>query len=215
MSLLCSGDFWITGQCEFDNLYSLHQQVIQTQYNTGGMRLRTLLTEWRYVITGAHKYTLFIAYMTQPLESTCICHFMMTSSNENIFPVTGHLCGEFTGQRWIPAQRPVTRNFHVFFDLRLNKRLSKQSWGFETLSRPLWRHCNVSSPVKTDGYLAGPSRPQIAMNCACYPDGTRLYNITIKQWWARTWKEFCNNLWQIQAVNRQNYGRTSLATRVK
>ena len=31
------------------------------------------------------------------------------------------------------------------YDLRLNKRLSKQSWGwwFETLSRPLWRHCNV------------------------------------------------------------------------
>ena len=31
-----------------------------------------------------------------------------------------------------------------FFDLRLNKRLSKQSWGwwFETLSRPLWRHCD-------------------------------------------------------------------------
>ena len=36
-----------------------------------------------------------------------------------------------------PAQRPVTRSFDVFFDLRLNKRLSKQSWGwwFETLSR--------------------------------------------------------------------------------
>ena len=31
-----------------------------------------------------------------------------------------------------------------FFDLRLNKRLSKQSWGwwFKTLSCPLWRHCN-------------------------------------------------------------------------
>ena len=44
-----------------------------------------------------------------------------------------------------PAQRPVTRSFDVFFDLRLNKRLSKQSWGwwFETLSRPLWRHYNV------------------------------------------------------------------------
>ena len=43
-----------------------------------------------------------------------------------------------------PAQRPVTRSFDVFSDLRLNKRLSKQSWGwwFETLSRPLWRHCN-------------------------------------------------------------------------
>ena len=50
-------------------------------------------------------------------------------------PVTG----EF------PAQRPVTRSFDVFFDLRLNGRLSKQSWGwwFGTPSRPLWRHSNV------------------------------------------------------------------------
>ena len=69
---------------------------------------------------------------------------MMTSSNGNIFRVTGYLCGEFTGPRWFPAQRPVTRSFDVFFDLRLNKRLSKQSWGwwFETLSCPLLRHCN-------------------------------------------------------------------------
>ena len=43
-----------------------------------------------------------------------------------------------------PAQWPVTWSFDVFFGLRLNKRLSKQSWGwlFETPSRPLWRHCN-------------------------------------------------------------------------
>ena len=43
-----------------------------------------------------------------------------------------------------PAQRPVARSFDIFFDLRLNKRLSKQSrgWWFDTLSRPLWRHCN-------------------------------------------------------------------------
>ena len=50
-----------------------------------------------------------------------------------------------------PAQRPVMRSFDVFFDLRLNKRLSKQSWGWwlETLSPPLWRHCNAThiSPV--------------------------------------------------------------------
>ena len=45
-----------------------------------------------------------------------------------------------------PTQMSVTRSFDVFFDLRLNKRLSKQSWGwwFETLSRPLWRHCNIN-----------------------------------------------------------------------
>ena len=67
---------------------------------------------------------------------------MMTSSNGQIFHVTGNLCGD----RWIPpAQRPVTRSFDVFFDLLLNKRLSNQWWGwwFETPSRPLWRHCNV------------------------------------------------------------------------
>ena len=46
------------------------------------------------------------------------------------------------------AQRPVTRSFDVFFDLRLNKRLSKQPWGrwFETLSRLLWRHRNGLNP---------------------------------------------------------------------
>ena len=45
-----------------------------------------------------------------------------------------------------PSQRPVTRSFDVFFDLRLNKRLSKQprGWWFETLSCQLWRHSSVS-----------------------------------------------------------------------
>ena len=70
---------------------------------------------------------------------------MMTSSNGNIFRVIGHLCGEFTGPGEFPTQRPVTRSFDVFFDQRLNKRLSKQPWGwwFETPSWSLWRQCNV------------------------------------------------------------------------
>ena len=40
---------------------------------------------------------------------------------------------QVTGE--FPAQRPATQNFDVFFDLCLNKRLSKQSirWWFETL----------------------------------------------------------------------------------
>ena len=69
---------------------------------------------------------------------------MMTSSNGNIFRVTGPLCGEFTGPGEFPTQRPVTRSFDVFFDLRLNEPLSKQPWGwcFETLSPSLWRHRN-------------------------------------------------------------------------
>ena len=60
-----------------------------------------------------------------------------------IFPALLAICagispvpGEF------PSQRPVTRGFDVFFDLRLIKRLGKKSWGwwFDTPSRPLWRH---------------------------------------------------------------------------
>ena len=46
-----------------------------------------------------------------------------------------------------PAQMPVTRGFDIFFDLRLNKRLSKQSWGWwlEKLSCSLWRQSNALS----------------------------------------------------------------------
>ena len=68
----------------------------------------------------------------------------MTSSNGNISRVTGPLCGEFTAHGEFPTQRPVTRSFDVFFELRLNKRLSKQLWGwwFETSSWSLWRQCN-------------------------------------------------------------------------
>ena len=68
----------------------------------------------------------------------------MTSSNGNIFRVTGPLCGEFTGPGEFPTKRPVTRSFDVFFDRRLNKRLSKQprGWWLETLSCSLWRQSN-------------------------------------------------------------------------
>ena len=55
------------------------------------------------------------------------------------WPFVREIPGEF------PAQRPVTRSFDLFFDLRLNKRSSKQWWGwwFETPSHPLWRHCKT------------------------------------------------------------------------
>ena len=65
------------------------------------------------------------------------------------------------GNSPVPAQRSVTRSFDVFFNLRLNKRLSKQSWGwwFETLSRPLWRHRNdtdVGQVSQRENELASP-----------------------------------------------------------
>ena len=73
-------------------------------------------------------------------SSTWWRHLMETSSALlTICAGNSPLPGEF------PTRRPVTGSFDVFFDLRLNKRLSKQWWGwwFQTLSRPLWRHRNV------------------------------------------------------------------------
>ena len=94
----------------------------------------------------------------------------MTSSNGNIFRVTGPLCGEFTGPGEFPTQRPVTRSFDVFFDLRLDKRLNKQSWGwwFETLSCPFWRHRNVGSQLSRPiTYICKPTHHLLDFIVAC------------------------------------------------
>ena len=100
------------------------------------------LFDWEYLHTTVMFYKLSRTWYKS----------MMTSSNGNIFRVTGPLCGEFTGPGEFPTQRPVTRSFDVFFDLRLNKRLSKQPWGwwFETRSWSLWRQCSET----TSGYMA-------------------------------------------------------------
>ena len=73
------------------------------------------------------------------LPISCWCHQTETfSALLSLCARNSPVSGEF------PAQRAVTRSFNVFYDLRLNKWLSKQSWGcwFETPSRPLWHHCN-------------------------------------------------------------------------
>ena len=56
--------------------------------------------------------------------------------------------------RWIPHTKASDAELWFFFDLRLKKQLSKQSWGwwFETLSCQLWRHCDVVSNAEDQGY---------------------------------------------------------------
>ena len=98
----------------------------------------------------------------------------MTSSNGNIFRVTGpSVIGEF------PSQRPVTRSFDVFFDLRLNKRLSTQSWDwwFETPSGSLWRHCNEKNCQKKSSHPMRGIRPSVGQS------ETALLEI-LKSYWA-------------------------------
>ena len=95
---------------------------------------------WLALGEGNHWFPVFSSHIGQWHGA-----FMIASSNGNIFHVTGPLCGEFTNPDEFPTQRPVMWSFDVFFDLRLNKWLSKQPWGcwFEMPSWSLWRQCNV------------------------------------------------------------------------
>ena len=66
---------------------------------------------------------------------TMIMKIMMMSSNGSIFRVTGPLCGEFTGYRWIPCTKGSDAQLWCKQSL---------SWWFDTPWLPLWRHCNDS-----------------------------------------------------------------------
>ena len=99
---------------------------------------------------------------------------VMTSSYGNIFRVTGPLLGKPPVTGIFPSQRPVTRSFDLFVDLRLNlsvartvqqvgqsnrlrlnKRLSKQPryWWFKRNSHSLWRHCNDNKGHHTSSHF--------------------------------------------------------------
>ena len=95
----------------------------------------------------------------------------------------------------ICAQRPLTRSFDVFFDLSLNKRLSKQSWGwwFEAPPRPLWRHFNdftmitwIKGGVINDAFLHWLNTDSERMKWSTHELWLRLwFTIEITSWWAR------------------------------
>ena len=81
-----------------------------------------------------------------------------------------------------PSQRPVTRSFDVFFELRLNKRLSKQLWGWwiETQSLPLWRQCTDYAKLLTslntyDERSRGVSKCWLVIFCIYFPQCMGLY----------------------------------------
>ena len=84
--------------------------------------------------------------LTDPLHTESTTHRTKTwwrHPMETFFALLALCAGNSPVTGKFPSQGPVARSFDVF-DLRLNKRLSKQSWGwlFETPLRSLWRHCN-------------------------------------------------------------------------
>ena len=91
-------------------------------------------------------FTVYFTAVSLSLGQSYDCHYMMTSSNGSISALLDICAGNSPVTGEFRAQRPRRQSFDVFFDLRLNKRWSKRSWGWwsETPSRPLWRHCYES-----------------------------------------------------------------------
>ena len=81
----------------------------------------------------------------------CTIFHMMTSLNGTFSALPAFCAGNSPVTGKVPSQRPMTRSIDVFFDMRLNKRLSKQSWGwwFETPSGWLWlwRNSDIRIPL--------------------------------------------------------------------
>ena len=140
---LCAGNSAVTG--EFPAQMAVTRKMLsfenQVWFNKDNLEGNVIFAVTTVAVDGLAPFIATVWHIQQPIV-------MMTSWNGNIFRVTGPLCGEFSGPGEFPEQRPVTHSFDVFFDLRLNKRLSKQSrgWWFDTLSHPLWPHCNGCTP---------------------------------------------------------------------
>ena len=117
---------WCIVRYETDALRDIFQEQTLVR-----LKIKTLLFSMTKLQMSSAQFRSFCSDLN---VLTLLLLNMMTSSNGNIFRVTGHLC----------TQRPVTRSFDVYFDLRPNERLNKQSWGwwFETPSHPYWRHRN-------------------------------------------------------------------------
>ena len=138
---------------------------------------------------------------TWPPSSLCHvigCNLMMTSSNGNIFRVTGLFAWNSPVTDEFPSQRPVTPSFDVLFDLGPKKRLSKQwrGWWFETPSSPLWLYRNA---YKIGEYFFAVTDRQFIIICW----NCRQHYIVIKQLLANSRSVFLGHIFQISCSYRQ------------
>ena len=91
-------------------------------------------------------------------DTTCHCDMMtslfttgfimMTSSNGNIFCVTGILWGEFPCHRWIPLTKAngAVLLYFLFSAPEQTVESKPRRWWFETPSSSLFRYCNECNP---------------------------------------------------------------------
>ena len=78
-----------------DAMCSASDKYLSTQKSKIGV-------EWFHVTVRNFRHPISSTISVHSNFSLIAQRIMMTPSNENIFRVTGPLCGEFTGHRWIP-----------------------------------------------------------------------------------------------------------------
>ena len=99
-------------------IYSIHiidPLWVEVPITGGFPSQRTMMRKGFHVMTSAWSKLLNKVWKMRRVN-LCKCYWfngtsfscglcMMTSSNGNMFRVTGQLCGEFTGPRWIPRTK--------------------------------------------------------------------------------------------------------------
>ena len=118
----------VTGLCEWRRPVTAGFPS-QRASNTGNVFIC-----WRFNVLSIWQHSLEIHW-----ENRITVLLMMTLVNGNIFRVTGPLWGESTVQRWIPLTKASGAELWCFLWLA-----HEQTVWFETPSRSLWCHCNVS-----------------------------------------------------------------------
>ena len=179
--------FYVVSICDLIYCWSIYKLIYFLVWHTVCISIRLWRGHWDLVKIYIYHYIVSLPYVIsssintfKPEQTTiCRCHFpmiiaewkclyfdsyftevMATSSNGNIFCVTGPVWGNpsVTGR---DSLRPMTWRFGVFVHVHLKKRLSKTSrlrW-FEPPSRSSWRRCNV---------VASSNWSQISVNsCNC------------------------------------------------
>ena len=114
----------------------------------------------------------------------------MTSWNGNISALLALRAVNSPVNDEFPSQRPVTRSFHVFFDQRLNKRLSKQS-----NRRWFWTPSFVQNFLNSD-YILSLGTIETTSRCAWI----KYYRKIIKKMRLKMSVKMVANLHRVQCV---------------
>ena len=128
---LCAGNWLVTGEFPAQMVSNAENVSIWWRHHDLGT-LRVWLT-----FGGASLHTICLL--------SCLSQSWWRYQMETFSALLAICAGNSPVPGEFPTQRPVTRSFDVLFDLRPNKQLSKQWWGwwFGTQSCPLWRHNNA------------------------------------------------------------------------